>query len=397
MSTAAAAPRRTPVCIIGAGPAGLLLARLLRLSGIESVVLERRSREHVARRVRAGLLEQGTVQTLRTAGVGARLDREGLEHHGFRWRLPDGSAHRMPFAELCGASVWMYGQQEVVKDLLAAHTAEQSLYFGVEDVRIAELRPDGALVRCTLDGRLTEIACDFVAGCDGFHGVSRPAVPAGELTGHRLDHPVAWLGVLAAAPPLSPELIYAVSDRGFALQSMRSPTVSRLYLSVPPGEGVDHRTDAEIRQELDRRLTGGAGTLPTGPILERVLVPLRSFVAEPMQYRRLFLVGDAAHIVPPSAAKGLNLAVADARLLAEALDGWYAHGRRELLDGYSATALRRAWQGQEFSAAMTALLHPTPQESAFDRRLRGARFERLLSSTAEATAFAEQYTGLARR
>ncbi|MFI9364140.1 4-hydroxybenzoate 3-monooxygenase [Kitasatospora sp. NPDC053057] len=386
----------TPVCIIGAGPSGLLLARLLRLNGIDSVVLERRTRVHVEKRVRAGLLEQGTVEILRDAGVGERLDREALVHEGFEWRL-DGAVHRMPFTELCGASVWMYGQQEVVKDLLDAHDDEAGLHFGVEDVRIASVTADGARVVCTIDGQLTELTCDFIAGCDGFHGVSRQAVPGTELVGHELTHPFAWLGVLAAAPPLSPELIYAVGDRGFALQSMRSQQVSRLYLSVPPGEGVDDRSDEEIWRELDLRLAGGRGTLPTGEILERVMVPLRSYVAEPFQYRRLFLVGDAAHIVPPSAAKGLNMAVADARHLAEALTGWYAHGRREALDGYSATAVPRAWQGQQFSASMTTLMHAAPDESVFDRRLRRARFERLLSSTAEATAFAEQYTGIARR
>ncbi|MFF2655205.1 4-hydroxybenzoate 3-monooxygenase [Streptomyces sp. NPDC058045] len=386
----------TPVCVIGAGPAGLLLSRLLTLDGVDSVVLERRSRAHVEKRVRAGLLEEGTVDTLREAGVTGRLDREALVHQGFEWRL-DGERHRMPFAELSGAAVWMYGQQEVVKDLIAARDDQSGLHFGVDDVRVVSVTADGARVRCTLDGQLTEIACDFLAGCDGYHGVSRHAAPPGELTGHAVTYPFAWLGVLASAPPMSAELIYAVSRHGFALQSMRSPSVSRLYLQVPPHERVDDRGDEDIWRELDFRLAGGTGSLPTGDILERVLVPLRGHMVEPMQYRRLFLVGDAAHIVPPSAAKGLNLAVADARLLAGALSLWYAHGRREPLDTYARTALRRAWLGQEFSAAMTTLLHEAPDEEPFTRRLRRARFARLLHSGAEARSFAEQYTGVSRR
>ncbi|AJE81268.1 4-hydroxybenzoate 3-monooxygenase [Streptomyces albus] len=387
---------RTPVCIIGAGPSGLLLSRLLKLNGIDSLVLERRSRAYVEKRVRAGLLEEGTVRTLRAAGAADRLDREGLVHEGFEWRL-DGEHHRMPFTELSGAAVWMYGQQEVVKDLIAVREDEPGLHFGVEDVSVDAVTGDGALLHCTLDGRPTEIACEFLAGCDGFHGVSRRAIPAGKLTGHSRTYPFSWLGVLAAAPPMSPELVYAVSEHGFALSSMRSHTVSRLYLQVPPGERAADRSDEAIWRELDFRLTGGTGALPTGDILERVLVPLRGFVAEPVQYRRLFLVGDAAHIVPPSAAKGLNLAVADARLLAEALSSWYGQGRRADLDAYAGTALRRAWLGQEFSEAMTSLLHEAPDEEPYSRRLRRARFAHLLSSEAEARNFAEQYTGVARR
>ncbi|MBW5486144.1 4-hydroxybenzoate 3-monooxygenase [Streptomyces bambusae] len=388
---------RTPVCIIGAGPAGLVLARLLELEGIDSVVLERRDRAHVERRVRAGLLEQGTVETLRRAEAAARLDREGLVHEGFELRV-DGDPYRLPFAKLTGANVWMYGQQEVVKDLIAARTAGPGrLHFGVDDVTVARLGSDGATVRCTLDGRPAEITCDFVAGCDGFHGVSRAAAPEGAATGHAYSYPYAWLGVLAEAPPLSSELIYAVGERGFALQSMRSTTISRLYLQVPTDEPVDARSDEEVWQELDLRLTGGTGALPTGRILERSFVPLRSFLCEPMQFGRLFLLGDAAHIVPPSAAKGLNLAVADAELLAGALAVWYGSGRREPLDSYSATALRRAWLGQEFSRWMTDLLHTAPGGTAFDRGLARARFDHLTGSTAAATDFAEQYVGLARR
>ncbi|MGE7388229.1 4-hydroxybenzoate 3-monooxygenase [Streptomyces sp. NPDC004126] len=393
------APQRihTPVCVIGAGPAGLLLARLLELNGIDCVVLERRGRDHVERRVRAGLLEQGTVEALRRAGAAERLDREGLVHEGFELRL-DGDVHRLPFTKLTGQSVWMYGQQEVVKDLIAARTATGgALHFDVDDVRVDRLAGDGATVTCTLDGRPTEITCDFVAGCDGFHGVSRTAVPAATLTTSTHTYPYAWLGILAAAPPMTPELVYATGERGFALQSMRSTTVSRLYLQVPPGETADTRTDEEIWTELDLRLAGGTGALPTGPVLERTLVPLRSFLCEPMQHGRLFLLGDAAHIVPPSAAKGLNLAVADAELLAGALAVWYGTGRRDALDAYSPTALRRAWLGQEFSRWMTDLLHTGPGDTPFDRGLRRARFDHLTGSTAAATDFAEQYVGQSRR
>ncbi|MFD0884365.1 4-hydroxybenzoate 3-monooxygenase [Streptosporangium algeriense] len=387
----------TKVCIVGAGPSGLLLSQLLHLDGIDSIVLERRGRAHVERRVRAGLIEQRSVEVLREAGVAERLDREGLVHEGFELRF-DGQEHRVPFTELTGQTVHMYGQQEVVKDLIAARLAAGGrLHFDVADVKVARLASDGAVVHCEVGGEPAEIACDFVAGCDGFHGVCRTAIPAHEIVCHEYLYPFAWLGILADAPPLSAELIYAVGGRGFALQSMRSPTVSRLYLQVPPEEGVDDRTDEQIWRELDLRLTGGAGTLPTGAVLERTLVSLRGFVAEPMGYGRLFLVGDAAHIVPPSAAKGLNLAVADARLLAEGLVSWYRSGRRDTLDSYSSTALRRAWMGQKFSAWMTSFLHTSPEESAFERGIRRARFDELTGSPEAAAHFARQYVGVSRR
>ncbi|KPM52593.1 4-hydroxybenzoate 3-monooxygenase [Frankia sp. R43] len=388
--------RTVKVCIIGAGPAGLLLARLLEQCGIASVVLERRSREHVEKRVRAGLLEWSTVEAFRAAGVAHRLDRHGMVHDGMELRH-DGAAFRLAFSELTGVPMVVYGQQEIVKDLIGARLESQGeIHFGVTDVRICQVGVDGSLVQCTLDGIPVEISCEFLAGCDGHHGVSRAAIPAQRRSSHQWTYPFAWLGVLAQAPPLSPELIYAVTDRGFALQSMRSPDVSRLYLQVPPDEPIHLRSDEEIWHELDLRLTGGTGKLPTGTITERVLVGLRAHVEEHMQYRTLFLLGDAAHIVPPSAAKGLNMAVADARLLAEGLDHWYRSGRRDLLDGYQSHSLRRAWHGQEFSEFMTSLLHVSPGESAAQRRMRRARLDLLRRSSTAATAFAEQYVGLSR-
>jgi p-hydroxybenzoate 3-monooxygenase len=388
--------RRTRVCIIGAGPSGLILSQLLHLNGITSIVIERRSREHVEKRVRAGLLEQRTVESLRAAAVGERLDREGMVHEGFELRV-DGDSYRLPFAELTGASVWMYGQQEVVKDLISARlAADGQVYFGIDNVRVERVTSDGASVWCTIDGKPVDIECDFLAGCDGFHGVCRAAVPTHEISCYEQSYPFAWLGILATAVPMSSELIYAVGRRGFALQSMRSRTVSRLYLQVSPWESVHSRSDKEIWEELDLRLTGGTGNLTIGPVRERILVSLRSFVAEPMQYKSLFLVGDAAHVVPPSAAKGLNLAVADAQLLADGLVMWYQTGRRDALDSYAAMALRRAWMGQEFSAWMTSFLHVAPDESVFDSKIRRARFDHLRGSSVSAAHFAEQYVGLSR-
>ncbi len=385
---------RTPVLVIGAGPAGLVLARLLHLDGVASIVLERAERDHLEKRTRAGLLEQGTVETLRSVGAADRLDREALIHTGFDLKI-DGESHRLPFTDLTGARVWMYGQQEVVKDLIAdrlAHGGE--LHFGVTDARVGRVSGDSVVVHCTIDGIRTEIECDFLAGCDGFYGPTRNAIPNPVI--HSWTYPFAWLGVLAEAPPLSRELIYAVAPSGFALQSMRSTSVSRLYLQVPPGERAEERSDDEIWRELDMRITGGAETLPTGRVLERTVVKLRSFLAESVSHGALFLAGDAAHIVPPSAAKGLNLAVADARSLAEALVLKLRHNSREALDRYPAGVIRRAWLGQEFSAWMTELLHVSPRDSVVEHRLRRARVEHLTRSTAAATSFAEQYVGVNR-
>lgn len=387
----------TQVVIVGAGPGGLLLSHLLYLHGIDSVVLELRSREHVEQRVRAGLLEHGTVSLLREAGLAERLDREGLVHHGLELRF-DGGQHRIRFSALTGWTTCMYGQQEVVKDLIAARLrAGGQVHFGVADVAVRDLGTDQPRVTCTLDGGPAEFTGDFVAGCDGFHGVCRRSIPAGVLTEYQHVYPFAWLGILALAPPSSPELIYAVHERGFALQSMRSPSVSRLYLQVSADETLDQWPDEKIWAELLARLALDSGEpLAEGPITARSITAMRSFVVEPMQYRRLFLAGDAAHIVPPSAAKGLNLAVSDVRLLAAAFRAWYREKNRDLLDDYSRACLRAVWQGQEFSALMTSLLHRFPGEDSYQTRLRRARLHDLVSSPAVAAAFAEGYVGLSR-
>jgi p-hydroxybenzoate 3-monooxygenase len=388
---------RTQVLIIGAGPGGLLLSHLLHMNGIGSIVLERRSRAYVEQRVRAGLLEHGTVSLLRAAGLADRLDREGLVHHGFELRF-DGGQHRIPFTELTGWTTCMYGQQEVVKDLISARLlVGGQVHFGVDDVALRDLETGMPKVTCTLDGSPAEITGDFVAGCDGFHGVCRSAIPAGVLSEYQHVYPFAWLGILAQAPPSSPELIYAVHERGFALHSMRSPAVSRLYLQVSPDETLDMWPDERIWGELRVRLALDSGEkLAKGPITARNITSMRSFVVEPMQYHRLFLAGDAAHIVPPSAAKGLNLAVSDVWLLAAAFCAWYQENNRDLLDDYSRSCLRAVWQGQEFSALMTSLLHRFPGQDAYQARLRRARLHDLVSSRAVATAFAEGYVGLSR-
>ena len=387
----------TQVVIIGAGPSGLLLSHLLSRRGVESVVLERRTREYVEQRVRAGLLEQGTVDLLRGAGLADRLDREGLVHEGFLLRF-EGREYRLCFTELTGWTTCMYGQQEVVKDLIKAReTAGGQLYFGVEDAAPLDIETDAPRVRCTMGGEAVEVVADFIAGCDGFHGICRPSIPSGALTTYEHAYPFAWLGILASVPPSTEELIYAVHERGFALHSMRTPAISRLYLQVGPRESLAEWPDERIWAELRTRFAlDGREVLNEGPILSRGVTEMRSFVVEPMQYRRLFLVGDAAHIVPPSAAKGLNLAVADVQLLATAFTAWYANGSRELLDGYSRTALGAVWQGQEFSALMTSLLHRFPSEDDYMVRLRQARLRDLVTSRATATAFAENYVGLAR-
>jgi p-hydroxybenzoate 3-monooxygenase len=388
---------RTQVAIVGAGPSGLLLSHLLARHGIESIVVERRSREYVEQRVRAGLLEQGTVDLLRGAGLAGRLDREGLVHEGFHLHF-DSTPHRLPFTELTGWTTVMYGQQEVVKDLIRAREAAGGrLYFGIEDVAPMDVETDAPRICCTVDGDPVEIVGDFIAGCDGFHGVCRQVIPAGVLTAYDHAYPFAWLGILAAVAPSTEELIYAVHERGFALHSMRSPTVSRLYLQVGPDESLDAWPDERIWAELQTRFSLDGGKILTeGPIMSRGITAMRSFVVEPMQHGRLFLVGDAAHIVPPSAAKGLNLAVADVRLLATALASWYANGSRERLDGYTRACLAAVWQGQEFSALMTQLLHPFPGEGTYAAKLRQARLRDLVTSKATATAFSEHYVGLAR-
>jgi p-hydroxybenzoate 3-monooxygenase len=390
---------RTQVGIVGAGPAGLLLSHLLGLEGIESVVLEARSREYVEQRVRAGVLEHGTVRTLTGAGLGDRLLREGMVHHGIELRF-GGQRHRIAFEKLVpGKAITVYGQQEVVKDLIAARLAAGGeVLFDVSGVGVSGFEHDGAdrpRIEFVHDGRRQRLDCDFIAGCDGFHGVCRPAIPATVLTFFDREYPFGWLGVLAEVAPSSEELIYASNDRGFALHSMRGPKVSRFYLQVAPDEDIATWPDDRIWAELRARLeTVPDWQLATGPVLEKGITAMRSFVTEPMQFGRLFLAGDAAHIVPPTGAKGLNLAAFDVTVLTRALVGWYAGEGRGLLDEYTATCLHRVWRVQHFSWWMTTLLHSFADYDAYDRRLQRSYLDYVCSSEAAATSLAENYVGL---
>jgi p-hydroxybenzoate 3-monooxygenase len=381
---------KTQVAIIGAGPAGLVLAHLLSLRGIDSVVLERQSRAHIESRIRAGVLEQGTVALLEESGLADRLNRERMVHDGLEL-LFDGVGHRIPLTELTGTPITIYGQHELVKDLVAARLPRGPLLFEVSRVAVDPVTP---LVTFTHDGVRHELECDIVAGCDGFHGVSRPSIPDGVLRVFEHDYPFAWLGILAHARPSSEELIYAYHEKGFALHSMRSPTLTRLYLQVPPEEEIGRWPDARIWAELRLRLArrDESWQLRDGPIVERAITGLRSFVADPMRYQRLFLAGDAAHIVPATGAKGLNLAVADVAVLAEALDELFHSGRTTLLDGYSQTCLRRVWRVQHFSWWMTSMLHHVPDP--FTQQLQLSQLRYVTSSHPAATSFAENYVGL---
>jgi p-hydroxybenzoate 3-monooxygenase len=390
---------RTQVAIVGAGPAGLLLSHLLQLRGISSVVLEARSREYVEHRVRAGVLEQGTVDTLVVSGAGERLLAEGMVHHGIELRF-GGQGHRIAFERLVpGRAITVYGQQEVVKDLIAARLeAGGQIHFGVTGVELSGIDTDHPEVRFTHDSRRQVVQADFIAGCDGFHGVCRDAIPPGVLAFFDREYPFAWLAVLAEVAPSASELIYSRNDRGFALHSMRSPSVSRFYLQVPSDEQVAAWPDERIWPELRARLeTVPHWRLATGPVLEKSITAMRSFVAEPMQFGRLFLAGDAAHIVPPTGAKGLNLAAFDVTILAEALGVWYSGGAADLLDQYSAACLRRVWRVQHFSWWMTTLLHTFDIHDAYDRRLQLSYLDYVCSSDAASTSLAENYVGLDRR
>lgn len=389
----------TQVGIVGAGPAGLLLAHLLHLQGIESVVLEARSREYVEARVRAGVLEQTTVDLLDAAGVAERLHREGLVHHGLELRF-DGRGHRIDFAELTGGrAITVYGQQEVVKDLIAARLdAGGELRFEVSDVSLHDLESDRPLIRFGHDGAEHELRCDVIAGCDGFHGISRPTVPEDGLRIYEREYPFAWLGILAEVAPSSEELIYCHHDRGFALHSMRSPTLTRLYLQCAPDDDIEQWPDERIWEELQTRFATADGdfVLEQGPLVEKGITPMRSFVAEPLRHGRLFLAGDAAHIVPPTGAKGLNLAAADVRVLSEALGAWYEHGDESGLDAYSDTCLRRVWRVQHFSWWMTSMLHRFAGDDLFEPQLQRSQLHYVVSSRAAATTLAENYVGLER-
>jgi p-hydroxybenzoate 3-monooxygenase len=383
---------RTQVAIVGAGPAGLTLAHLLHLEGIDSVVLEARSREYVEQRIRAGVLEQGTVELLTEIGVAERLHREGIVHHGIELRF-GGRGYRIPLTDLTGRSITIYGQQEVVKDLIAARVAtEQPLLFEVENVSVHDLRSERPHVLFGHDGVSHELECDVIAGCDGFHGVCRDSIPAGVLTTYSRDYPFGWLGILAAVAPSSEELIYASHERGFALHSLRSPEVSRLYLQCAPDEDLTGWPDLRIWEELHTRFALDGWTLHEGPVLEKGVTGMRSFVVEPMQYGRLYLAGDAAHIVPPTGAKGLNLAVADVRALARGLVHWYRTGDAAQLEAYSETCLRRAWRAEHFSYFMTHMLHRLDGDP-FDAKLQRAQLEYVCASEAAATSLAENYVG----
>ncbi|MEV4946393.1 4-hydroxybenzoate 3-monooxygenase [Streptomyces sp. NPDC053755] len=388
----------TTVGIVGGGPSGLLLARLLHLAGVDSVVLESRDRSYVERRQRAGILEQATVDALRAAGAGARLDAEGLPHDGIELRFA-GRAHRVDLpGSADGRRVWVYAQTEVVKDLVALQRAEGGPLLFEAEVRAVEGADTGRpVIHYTHEGREQTLTCDYVVGCDGFHGVTRTAVPAGARTTYERTYPYSWLGILAEAPPVYDELIYAHSERGFALASMRSPAVSRLYLQVPNGTDPADWSDGRIWDELDARLALHAEPgwrLKRGPVVQKSVLPMRSAVTEPMRWGRVLLAGDAAHIVPPTGAKGLNLAAADVVVLARALAHRASTGSDELLDAYSDTCLRRVWRAEHFSNFMTTTLHTDPGQSPFDTRLQLSQLERIASSPHAGAELAENYVGL---
>ena len=384
---------RTQVGIIGAGPAGLMLARLLQLHGIESIIVENRSRDYIENRIRAGLIEHWAADLLGDVGVGERLRKEGMVHWGINVGI-NGNLHRIDFKALVNKRVTIYGQQEVVKDLVEQRLGNDGpLLFEVEDVTVHDLKSQKPKIRFRHDGRPQEIDCDFIAGCDGFHGICRPSIPDGVLTVFERDYPFGWLGILSESPPPDHELVYSYTDRGFALYTMRSPTLARLYLQCDHDEDIENWSDNRIWDELHKRL-GGARALAEGKMLQKGITPMRSFVVEPMQYGRLFLAGDSAHIVPPTGAKGMNLAFADVMVLSRAFDAFYKDKRTDRLEHYSTACLRRVWYAQRFSWWMTQIMHRFPNESAFDRRRQLSDLDYLTSSKAAATSLAEQYVGL---
>jgi len=385
----------TQVGIVGAGPAGLVLSHLLYLQGIDSFVIENRSRQYVEERVRAGVLEQGTVDLLTEMGVGARMKREGLVHYGIELRF-NAEGHRIDFQELTGGKgITIYSQHEVVKDLTNARLAAGGqILFEVEDVSVHDLTSRAPRIQYRKDGQDYELSCDFIAGCDGFHGICRPSIPEGVLTTYERVYPFGWLGILAEAPPSSDELIYTYHDRGFALLSMRTPQISRLYVQCDPDEDISLWPDEKIWGELETRLACNGWKLTKGPILQKGVTGMRSFVVEPMRYGQLFLAGDSGHIVPPTGAKGLNLAVADVRVLARAFKKFYSTGQSDLLDTYSEICLRRVWKVQRFSWWMTSMLHRFPGENAFDHRRQLAELDYVTSSRAASQSLAENYVGL---
>lgn len=387
---------RTQVGIIGAGPAGLLLALLLAREGVESFVLESRSREDVESTIRAGVLEQGTVDLLMELGLGERMQREGAVHHGIELRF-DGEGHRIPLSDLTnGRAIVLYPQHEVLKDLIAARLNQGGhILFNVKDVQLSDVSSQQPRISFAHENQQSELQCDFIAGCDGFHGIARSSIPETVQQVFSRSYPFGWLGILMQAPPSAEELIYAYSERGFALVSTRSPELQRMYIQCDPQDDIANWSDAMILEELQLRLASKDNwQLRVGPIVQKSILAMRSFVLEPMQYGRLFLAGDAAHIVPPTGAKGMNLAVADVRHLAHALALFYKEKRTELLEAYSTTCLRRVWRAEHFSWWMTSTLHRFPDDDPFQQRMQRAQLEHTVRSRAAATSLAENYVGL---
>jgi p-hydroxybenzoate 3-monooxygenase len=384
---------RTQIGIVGAGPAGLMLSHLLHLAGIESIILENRSRDYIESRIRAGLIEQWASDLLIETGVGARMQREGMFHGGVHFAFGD-ALHYINFRELVGKGVTVYGQQEVVKDLIERRLADGGqILFESADVSVRDFAGKAPKIRFWHAGREQELVCDFIAGCDGFHGICRPSIPAGALTVYDREYPFAWVGVLSESPPPEDELIYSYHERGFALYTMRSPTLARLYLQCAPDDDIENWPDARIWQELRARL-GGTRALAEGIMLQKGITAMRSFVLEPMQYGRLYLAGDSAHIQPPTGAKGMNLALADVVVLSRAITTFYRSGSGDLLERYSATCLRRVWKAQRFSWWMTQLFHLDPTHNAFDRKRQLAELDYVTGSQAAARSLAENYAGL---
>ena len=386
----------TQVGIIGAGPAGLMLSHLLHLQGIESVILENRTREDIEATIRAGVLEQGTVDLLAESGVGGRMQREGFVHHGIELRF-EGQGHRIDMHQLTGGrAVTIYAQHEVIKDLVTARLdARGSIFFRVSEVTIHDFDSATPCIRFCKDEEQFELRCDFIAGCDGFHGVCRPSVPAKLRTEYTRVYPFGWLGILAKASPSAKELIYAYHERGFALVSTRSPEIQRLYVQCDPHDSIGNWSDDRIWSELHARLkTDDDWSLTEGPLIQKGIIGMRSFVCEPMQQGRLFLAGDAAHIVPPTGAKGLNLAVADVRVLARALGAFFLSGKTDQLDAYSTACLKRVWRAEHFSWWMTSMLHRFPDDDGFQQHLQLSQLRYLAGSRAAAASLAENCVGL---
>ncbi len=384
---------RTQVGIVGAGPAGLMLSHLLHLAGIESVILENRSRDYIESRIRAGLLEQWATDLLIETGVGERMKREAMFHDGIHFCF-DGALHHINFRKLVGKGVTIYGQQEVVKDLIDRRLADGGqILFDVADVSVHDVTGGTPKIHFRHEGKDQELTCDFIGGCDGFHGICRPSIPASVLTVYDREYPFGWVGILSELPPPDDELIYAYHPRGFALYTMRSPTLARLYFQCAPDEDIENWPDQMIWQELHARI-GGTKPLAEGHILQKGITAMRSFVVEPMQYGRLFLAGDSAHIQPPTGAKGMNLALADVMVLSRALTEFYRSGRHDLLEHYSQTCLRRVWKAQRFSWWMTQIFHLDPSHNAFDRKRQLAELDYVVHSEAASLSLAENYVGL---